>query len=45
MNHNPTFLQAIAESPDDDALRMVYSDWLEENQEAERAEFIRTQVG
>lgn len=34
---------AILESPEDDAPRLVYSDWLEEQGEAERAEFIRVQ--
>ncbi len=29
--------------PDDDALRLVYSDWLEENGDVARAEFIRLQ--
>jgi uncharacterized protein (TIGR02996 family) len=38
------FLQAIAQSPEDDALRLVYSDWLEENGKAERAELIRVQI-
>lgn len=43
MNHE-TFLQAIRDEPDDDIPRLVYADWLEENGQAERAEFIRTQV-
>ena len=34
----------ILERPDDDVARLVYADWLEENGEAERAEFIRRQI-
>lgn len=37
------FLAAVAASPDDDAPRLIYADWLEENGESERAEFIRIQ--
>jgi uncharacterized protein (TIGR02996 family) len=37
------FLQAIREHPEDDAPRLVYADWLEEQGQAERAEFIRVQ--
>jgi uncharacterized protein (TIGR02996 family) len=36
-------LQAIWAEPDDDAPRLVYADWLEENGQPERAEFIRGQ--
>jgi uncharacterized protein (TIGR02996 family) len=38
-----TFLQSIIEAPDDDAPRLAYSDWLEDNGEPARAEFIRVQ--
>jgi len=38
------FIRSIREAPDDDLPRMVCSDWLEEQGEAERAEFIRCQV-
>ncbi len=38
------FLAAIVANPDDDTLRLVYADWLEENGDAERAEFIRLQI-
>lgn len=34
-------LAAVLESPDDDAPRLVYADWLEEAGEADRAAFIR----
>lgn len=37
------FLEAIRESPDDDTVRLVYADWLEEQGDASRAEFIRVQ--
>jgi len=37
------FLNAIRDEPDDDAARLVFSDWLQEHDEAERAEFIRLQ--
>ncbi|CAN5449383.1 hypothetical protein BH11PLA2_BH11PLA2_28330 [soil metagenome] len=38
------FLNAILAAPDDDTPRLVYADWLEEQGDAERAEFIRTQI-
>jgi uncharacterized protein (TIGR02996 family) len=38
------FLQAICETPDDDAPRLIYADWLQDNGDPERAEFIRVQV-
>jgi uncharacterized protein (TIGR02996 family) len=41
--HEP-FLRAICEVPDDDAPRLVYADWLDENGDTDRAEFIRTHV-
>ena len=41
--HEP-FLRAIIEAPDDDAVRLVYSDWLEENGDIERATYIRTSI-
>lgn len=44
MNQGESLLQAIFEHPADDAVRLVYADWLEENGECERAEFIRVQV-
>lgn len=37
-------LQAIIDQPDDDAPRLVYSDWLEERGEAEQANYIRASV-
>lgn len=40
---NP-FLRAVIANPDDDLTRLVYADWLDENGQPERAEFVRTQV-
>jgi uncharacterized protein (TIGR02996 family) len=37
------FLQAITDEPDEDAHRLVYADWLDEQGNPERAEFIRVQ--
>ncbi len=37
------FVQAIIESPDNDTPRLVFADWLDEHDEAERAELIRLQ--
>jgi uncharacterized protein (TIGR02996 family) len=38
------FHLAILESPADDVHRLVYADWLDEQGDADRAEFIRAQV-
>jgi uncharacterized protein (TIGR02996 family) len=43
-NPETGFLQAIVAEPDDDVHRLVFADWLEEQGQIERAEFIRTQV-
>jgi uncharacterized protein (TIGR02996 family) len=37
-------LQAIAEQPDDDRLRLIFADWLEDHGDGPRAEFIRLQI-
>src|SRR5262249_19209231 len=37
-------LTACKESPDEDSLRLILADWLEEHGEPDRAEFIRLQV-
>jgi uncharacterized protein (TIGR02996 family) len=44
MSEERDLLRAIAHDPDDDAPRLVFSDWLEEHGQPERAAFIRTQV-
>jgi uncharacterized protein (TIGR02996 family) len=38
------FLAAVCAAPDDDTPRLAFADWLEEQGETERAEFIRVQV-
>jgi uncharacterized protein (TIGR02996 family) len=46
MTTTDTFLQAILDDPDDDSVRLIYADWLDERGDAEsaaRAEFIRVQ--
>ena len=37
-------LRTIITNPGDDTARLVYADWLEENGEPERGEFIRVQI-
>jgi uncharacterized protein (TIGR02996 family) len=39
-----SLLRAVAAAPDDDAVRLVYADWLDEHGQPERAEFIRVQI-
>jgi uncharacterized protein (TIGR02996 family) len=43
MTQEDAFLEAITEQPDDDAVRLVFADWLEENGQPRRADFIRVQ--
>ena len=43
MTERDAFLQAIRDSPDDDTPRLVFADWLTENGDADRGEFIRVQ--
>lgn len=43
MTHEEAFLQSIVENPDDDTPRLIFADWLEENGQGERAEFVRVQ--
>src|SRR5690349_21324143 len=44
MADHAAFLSAIRQAPDDDTHRLVYADWLEENGQEPRAEFIRVQI-
>jgi uncharacterized protein (TIGR02996 family) len=44
MTDGDAMLRAIIDAPDDDTPRLVYADLLEENGDADRAEFIRLQV-
>jgi uncharacterized protein (TIGR02996 family) len=37
-------LRAVLENPEDDTVRLVYADWLDENDQPKRAELIRAQV-
>ena len=43
MTDGEVLYRAILESPDDDSPRLVWADWLEENGEPDRAEFVRLQ--
>lgn len=43
MSDEPAFLRAIIEDGDNDTPRLVFADWLEEHDQPERAELIRTQ--
>jgi uncharacterized protein (TIGR02996 family) len=43
MDSRKAFLQDIADNPDDDGLRLIFADWLTE-QDDPRGEFIRLQV-
>ncbi len=42
MSHE-SFQKAIFKEPDDDAIRLIYADWLDENGEPLWAELIRVQ--
>jgi uncharacterized protein (TIGR02996 family) len=44
MSDHDALLAAICANPRDDTPRLVFADWLEENGQAERAAFIRTDV-
>lgn len=41
MTDNEAFVRAILADPGDQATRLVYADWLEENGDKQRAEFLR----
>src|SRR5689334_15276110 len=43
MADHASFLAAIREAPEDDTPRLVYADWLDDQGDAARAEFIRIQ--
>ncbi|HYT94378.1 MAG TPA: TIGR02996 domain-containing protein [Gemmataceae bacterium] len=44
MSEEANLLHAIVEQPEDDGVRLVYADWLEEHGRPERADFIRLQI-
>lgn len=43
MARNPELLRAIRTHPDDDTVRLVYADWLQENGDEAHADLIRVQ--
>jgi uncharacterized protein (TIGR02996 family) len=43
MPEHPGFMRAVIEAPADDVPRLVYADWLDEQGEHDRAEWIRVQ--
>jgi uncharacterized protein (TIGR02996 family) len=44
MTTREALLQSIFDNPEDDSVRLIYADWLEENGQPERADFIRIQI-
>jgi uncharacterized protein (TIGR02996 family) len=44
MSDGIALLRAILDDPDDDAPRLIYADWLDENGDQARAAFIRAQI-
>jgi uncharacterized protein (TIGR02996 family) len=44
MSTRESLLAGIRDDPDDDTLRSIYADWLEDNGDPDRAEFIRVQL-
>lgn len=44
MSNHDAFIRTIVERPEDDGPRLVYADWLDEQGDCDRAEFIRVQI-
>lgn len=44
MTDRDALLAAIIAEPDEDTPRLMFADWLQENGEADRGEFVRLQV-
>lgn len=44
MTDGDDLFRAVVQSPQDDHVRLVYADWLTENGQPERGEFIRVQI-
>jgi uncharacterized protein (TIGR02996 family) len=44
MSDHDALLAAICAEPDEDTPRLVFADWLEENDQPERAAFVRAQI-
>jgi uncharacterized protein (TIGR02996 family) len=45
MQLRDAFLEDVLARPEDPAVKLVFADWLEENGQQERGEFIRVQCG
>ncbi len=45
MSDRDALLHAIGEHPEEDTPRLMYADWLDENGDPDRADFVRAQVG
>ncbi len=43
-NQEQAFLAAICAAPEDVGLRLIFADWLSENGQADKSEFIRVQI-
>src|SRR5215470_11482605 len=43
MSPDEAFRRDILANPDDDAVRLIYADWLDEHGDRDRADFIRVQ--
>ena len=43
MSEGDDLYRAVLDSPEDDAPRLIYADWLDEHGRPDRAEFIRVQ--
>src|SRR5688572_7884063 len=44
MSPEDSFIRAVCEAPDDDLPRLAFADWLDENGDPARAEFIRSSI-
>jgi len=44
MSDHDALLRAIGEQPEEDTPRLMYADWLEENGDRDRADFVRNQI-
>jgi uncharacterized protein (TIGR02996 family) len=44
MSPDNPFLKALLADPDDDTLRLAMADWLDENDQPARAEFVKVQI-
>ena len=44
MSERAAFISAVINNPDDDTRRLAFADWLQEQGEADRAEFVRCQI-